>query len=68
MTHWRANMNGPASLGGASADRSTYGANSTRADTEFDQREIAAWVFISLCAVSPLVILVLCLAVIRFLS
>jgi hypothetical protein len=30
-----------------------YGLQSTQANSKFDEREIDAWVFASLCAVSP---------------
>lgn len=66
MTHWRANANVQANLGGGEHSPARYGLRSTRADTKFDEREIAAWVFVALCAVSPLAFVVLCLSAYRF--
>lgn len=54
--------------GGTVDHRANAAQYSTRADSQFDEREIAAWVFISLCAVSPLLVAVLCLSVIRLFS
>jgi len=71
MTHWRSRTNVRTDLGGGEIPFARPGAYSTRADSsnsKFDEREISALVFVSMCIVLPPAIVAVLVSIYRLVT